>query len=550
MTTLDARFEALAGKVLDAEITRESQAWPGSDLAVATATRAAAGDSFVDRLQRLFKADALEQGSVLHAAQQRLAANQPYQAAALLIAAQAADAGSSAAQEIALASALLACGLPERAQVVFDALALDTPNPDADRLRLDLAEWQLRHAALERAATLLAVPPANDHALRLRWAGLEARLLLAQQRPAQAVARLTAALGGDALALLAMSQNGDLSIHYLRYNLAVALVRNNQPDDAARARSLLDQVGQLKADSTEARALRDRANLSLGDWLLRDGQGATAREMYQRIQSQGPFANRALLGLGWASVAGSGTAQRSKALNPPTTAYRDTPAFVLRALRQRDLIGCREHNRQPHAVVTHCESETLPTSTAGSTDEQRRKRALVPWLMLVERDADDPAAREAELAIAATLKALGAHQESASRYEQAVATLQAHVESLQAQAQRWQANGLPPPPVDSGAFAAAITLEPLIDTLPASRVQALSTDTDFMAAWTGAVRAQRLAAPAADDSLRAALQALSEDYRQHATAVAIAQGERELALLRRYQEAALKALLNPYSSGG
>ncbi len=84
---------------------------------------------------------------------------------------------------------------------------------------------------------------------------------------------------------------------YARYNLGVSLVEDDQYE---QGKSLLSNIGQMKAPSTELRGLRDRANLSLGLKQLRMGLPEDALESLSRIRLEGPLSNQALLASGWA----------------------------------------------------------------------------------------------------------------------------------------------------------------------------------------------------------------------------------------------------------
>ncbi len=86
---------------------------------------------------------------------------------------------------------------------------------------------------------------------------------------------------------------------YARFNVGVALVRSGRVGEAQR---LLDEIGRMKPFSEEMAALRDKANLALGYALLQDGQYAAAKEPLQRVRLEGPFSNKALLGVGWADA--------------------------------------------------------------------------------------------------------------------------------------------------------------------------------------------------------------------------------------------------------
>jgi tetratricopeptide (TPR) repeat protein len=86
---------------------------------------------------------------------------------------------------------------------------------------------------------------------------------------------------------------------YAKFNLGVALVRSGQVDAAAR---ILDELGDIDPFNEELTSLRDRANLALGYSLLQSGQAYDAKAPLQRVRLEGPFSNKALLGVGWADA--------------------------------------------------------------------------------------------------------------------------------------------------------------------------------------------------------------------------------------------------------
>jgi hypothetical protein len=71
---------------------------------------------------------------------------------------------------------------------------------------------------------------------------------------------------------------------------------------AEEGRRLLESVGTMAAQSDEERSLRDRANLALGFAHLQERAGEPAVAALSRVRLDGPFTNRALLGLGWAET--------------------------------------------------------------------------------------------------------------------------------------------------------------------------------------------------------------------------------------------------------
>ena len=86
---------------------------------------------------------------------------------------------------------------------------------------------------------------------------------------------------------------------YAKFNIGVALVRSGR---VAEAEDLLNELGSLNPFNDEMTALRDKANLALGYALLQDGRAADAKIPLQRVRLEGPFSNKALLGVGWADA--------------------------------------------------------------------------------------------------------------------------------------------------------------------------------------------------------------------------------------------------------
>jgi len=86
---------------------------------------------------------------------------------------------------------------------------------------------------------------------------------------------------------------------YAKFNIGVALVRSGRVDEAA---TLLNELGDMDPFNEELTSLRDKANLALGYALLQDGQPYAAKSPLQRVRLEGPFSNKALLGVGWADA--------------------------------------------------------------------------------------------------------------------------------------------------------------------------------------------------------------------------------------------------------
>ncbi len=86
---------------------------------------------------------------------------------------------------------------------------------------------------------------------------------------------------------------------FVAYNLGIALIQNDQEKEGIRQ---LDKLGKTNIDNREVLALRDKANLALGYRMLENGAPEQAQKYMERVRMDGPFSNRALLGLGWSYV--------------------------------------------------------------------------------------------------------------------------------------------------------------------------------------------------------------------------------------------------------
>ncbi|NIV17308.1 MAG: hypothetical protein GWN47_02625 [Woeseiaceae bacterium] len=116
---------------------------------------------------------------------------------------------------------------------------------------------------------------------------------------AQAQLYIDSAQYGKAIELLQAWKGRTEWASYAKFNLGVALVRSGNVDAASK---ILDELGDIDPFNEELTSLRDRANLALGYSLLQDGQPYLAKAPLQRVRLEGPFSNKALLGVGWADA--------------------------------------------------------------------------------------------------------------------------------------------------------------------------------------------------------------------------------------------------------
>nr|PZN77782.1 MAG: hypothetical protein DIU56_11005 [Pseudomonadota bacterium] len=184
----------------------------------------------------------------------------------------------------------LQLGLHNEAGARFEKLLTpDVPLGVRNRAWFYLAKVWYARGYLDRAEKALAqIQGTLTPALEAERQHLLANVLMRQERFDEAV-RLLDGWRGPA----------DWTA-FAQFNLGVALVRQGRLDEADR---FLSAVGTLETSAPELLALKDRANLALGFAYLQADQPAKARPVLERVRLEGPYSNKALLGMGWAHAA-------------------------------------------------------------------------------------------------------------------------------------------------------------------------------------------------------------------------------------------------------
>jgi hypothetical protein len=288
-------------------------------------------------------------------------------------------------------------GLEGPAERLYRQVAETKTDPvEVTRSRLALAEFQYERGyqsdAVQTLQNLREKVPAT---LLDDWRLLLANVLLAQGRYNEAVELLN----GDP----------DRLPEVQRYNLAVALIKDGRIEEG---RKQLNKVGTMDVRTPDDLALRDKANLTLGYQYLQGKQGDNARNVFGRIRVDGPFSNRALLGLGWAELAPVANARVEPVEAEGKTTGKNSLGAVVRPgyvdPKLREQLKQQEKNER----------------TLSEADQQAVLRALVPWVELAKRDPMDAAVEEGMLAIAWALDRLQAYQQSLQRYTSAIEALE------------------------------------------------------------------------------------------------------------------------------
>lgn len=191
--------------------------------------------------------------------------------------------------ELLLGGLYLSYGHHLRAAGIFERLLAGNTDPGIrDRTWFFLAKiWYQRGYLGESLKALGNIEGVLDEAMDAEKRMLRAQILIDSGAYDQAIAELAGWEGRSGWA------------SYAKFNLGVAMVRSGRVEEAA---SLLDAVGNVRPNSEELSALRDKANLALGYAYLQADQPAAAKPLLQRVRLEGPFSNKALLGVGWADA--------------------------------------------------------------------------------------------------------------------------------------------------------------------------------------------------------------------------------------------------------
>ena len=192
--------------------------------------------------------------------------------------------------EILLGGLYLSYGLHSEAEEIFKRLLDKRASPSVrDRAWFYLGKIRYQKQLFPEAEAALAqVGEALDPSLQEEFRTLKANLLMAQKKYTEAAEALQGLVEDD----------DEEEANYARFNLGVALIRAGREKEGA---DLLRQVAELKSSASDQKALRDKANLVLGFSLLKSAP-VLAKDFFRRVRLNGPYSNKALLGLGWAEV--------------------------------------------------------------------------------------------------------------------------------------------------------------------------------------------------------------------------------------------------------
>ena len=301
------------------------------------------------------------------------------------------------------ADAQLSFGLYRDASQTLARLADSTDQKRLARQELRLARFAYQRSDLPEAEHVLArLRPRLPDDLLDDWREQQSLTLLAQSRYS------------EALGVLEAINDSEARNPYSRFNEGMTLIKDGRPDEG---RVMLDGVGTMRVTDLNELALRDKANLTLGYYFLKEKQGGTAKPLFGRVRVEGPHSNRSLLGLGWAELAPRGERQQRFALGDEPSDLVPYSSFATLGVLIRP--GYFDAN-----LFARLGLGSFKLGDVSEESSSALLKALVPWVQLIKRDQMDPAVQEGMLAIPFALDRLGAHQQSLQYYLQAIKVLE------------------------------------------------------------------------------------------------------------------------------
>ena len=170
---------------------------------------------------------------------------------------------------------------------------------------------------------------------------------------------------------------------YRNYNLGISLLNTASPNDGIKILSDMSTSEFVKHDEL---LLKDKANLTLGYYFLEHDDNTSAANYFRSVRRLSPYANKALVGLGWALLSPRATSLKERGESSDSSTalagnYLWSGSDDEVAWSRRDAPF-----RRAWAV-------------AKGEKEQDLLAALVPWMELISRDPLDPAVQEVMLII-------------------------------------------------------------------------------------------------------------------------------------------------------
>lgn len=180
------------------------------------------------------------------------------------------------------------------------------------------------------------------------------------------------------------SQNIDNSVAdiYANYNRGVSLLTSNTPLDGV---SVLKEISAGEYLENDTILLQDKTNLTLGYYFLESGDNRSAVHYFRQVRRLSMYANKALVGLGWALLS-------------PNTGTEGETAFDKLNANNVSAEGYLWSGSEDDIAWSRREAPFRRAwAIAKGEKEEDLRAAIVPWMELINRDPFDPAVQEVML---------------------------------------------------------------------------------------------------------------------------------------------------------
>ena len=198
--------------------------------------------------------------------------------------------------DLLLGSLYLSYGLVNQAEIIFKILIEKSVDQETqNNAWLKLAEIYIEQGKLDNAKEILKLKIKEP-----------VERILNQKNEYLGDISLQQQSYANALDYFDAIKNDLIKQRYASYNSAIAHLRLNQPHLALlRFQDLIAQPVNTKEED----AIRDKAAIALGHYHLHHEEPYLASTAFKKVRLHGPFADQALLGLGWANLIRTQTKQ-------------------------------------------------------------------------------------------------------------------------------------------------------------------------------------------------------------------------------------------------
>lgn len=201
--------------------------------------------------------------------------------------------------ELLKAGLFLSYGMPQRAEQGFNAMFSETNQLSAGSSDADFAEQKnrARYYLAKIAYQRGDFTKAQQHLQQIE--GSLPDKLAGKDRLISALISMQKQDYNAVITVLDGWKGNKKVAPYVKYNRGLAFIRAGQVDQGVK---ILDKLGRERFTDNELLALKDKSNLAIGLFFLKQEEYSEARHYFDRIRLHGPHSTKGLLAAGWADA--------------------------------------------------------------------------------------------------------------------------------------------------------------------------------------------------------------------------------------------------------